>query len=277
MHNFKESIENAFPITESSSLKALKALKALKEIIFEVISQLENGILRVADPSIDGWKINKWVKKSILMYFSLMKTHTYLIFPLEFHDKIPLKSRYKEKEVRVVPHAISRYGSYISMGVILMPSYINIGAYIGESSMIDTWATVGSCAQIGARVHLSGGVGVGGVLEPLLAEPVIIENDVFIGSRSIIVEGVRIEKQAVLGAGAVITGTTKIIDVTGPFPIESKGLIPALSVAIPGTFPKIFSSGIYQVSCIFIIGKRKESTDKKTSLNETLRQYSINI
>lgn len=268
MHNFKESIENAYTNTESSELK---------EIIFEVISQLDSGILRVAESTIDGWKINEWVKKSIMRYFSLMIMHTYEIYPLEFNDKIPLKSKYKEKEVRVVPHAITRYGSYLSNGVILMPSYVNIGAYIGENTMIDTWATVGSCAQIGARVHISGGVGVGGVLEPLQATPVIIENDVFIGSRCIIVEGVRIEEQVVLGAGAVITGTTKIIDVTGPFPIESKGLIPAFSIVIPGTYPKIFSSGVYQVSCVFIIGKRKESTDKKTSLNETLRKYCIAI
>lgn len=268
MHNFKEPIENAYTNTESSELK---------EIIFEVISQLDSGILRVAESTIDGWKINEWVKKSIMMYFSLMIMHTYEIYPLEFHDKIPLKSRYKEKEVRVVPHAITRYGSYLARGVILMPSYVNIGAYIGENTMIDTWATVGSCAQIGSRVHISGGVGVGGVLEPLQATPVIIENDVFIGSRCIIVEGVRIEEQVVLGAGAVITGTTKIIDVTGPFPIESKGVIPAFSIVIPGTYPKRFSSGVFQVSCVFIIGKRKESTDKKTSLNETLRKYCIAI
>lgn len=268
MQNFKESIENAWPNTESSELK---------EIVFEVIYQLDSGILRVAEPTIDGWKINEWVKKAILMYFSLMKMQTYELGPLEFHDKIPLKSRYKEKEVRVVPHAIARYGSYLSRGVILMPSYVNIGAYIGENTMVDTWATVGSCAQIGARVHLSGGVGIGGVLEPLQAAPVIIEDDVFIGSRCIIVEGVRIERQAVLGAGVVITGTTKIIDVTGPSPIESKGLVPAYSVAIPGTYPKSFPSGTYQVSCVFIIGKRKKSTDKKISLNETLRTYSIAI
>lgn len=268
MHNFKESIENAYNNIESSELK---------EIIFEVISQLDSGILRVAECTIDGWKINEWVKKTIMMYFSLMIMHTYEVYPLEFNDKIPLKSKYKEKEVRVVPHAITRYGSYLSSGVILMPSYVNIGAYIGENTMIDTWATVGSCAQIGARVHLSGGVGVGGILEPLQATPVIIENDVFIGSRCIIVEGVRIEEQVVLGAGAVITGTTKIIDVTGPFPIESKGFIPAFSIVIPGTYPKKFSSGVYHVSCVFIIGKRKESTYKKTSLNEALRKYCIAI
>lgn len=268
MHNLKYFIETATPN---------KKKKELKEIVFEVISQLDNGILRVAEPKIDGWKINEWVKKSIMIYFSFMKMHTYELDPLEFYDKVPLKSGYKEKEVRVVPHAITRYGSHISGGVILMPSYINIGAYIGENTMIDTWATVGSCAQIGKRVHLSGGVGVGGVLEPLQAEPVIIEDDVFIGSRCIIVEGVRIEKQAVLGAGVIITGSTKIIDVTGTYPIESKGLVPAFSVVIPGTYPKKFIYGTYQVSCVFIIGKRKESTDKKTSLNETLRKYSIVI
>lgn len=268
MHNFKKSIETAYSNTESNELK---------KKVFEVIYQLDSGILRVAEPTIDGWRINEWVKKSIMMYFSLMKMQTIELGTLVFHDKLPLKSRYKEKEVRVVPHAIARYGSYISKGVILMPSYVNVGAYIGENTMIDTWATVGSCAQIGARVHLSGGVGVGGVLEPLQAKPVIIEDDVFIGSRCIIVEGVHIEKQAVLGAGVVITSTTKIIDITGSSPIESKGLIPAFSVAIPGTFPKKFNSGKYQVSCVFIIGKRKDSTNKKTSLNETLRKYSIAI
>lgn len=268
MHNFKESIETADPNTENSELK---------EITFEIISLLDNGILRVAEQTIDGWKINEWVKKYIMMYFSFMRIQTYELTPLEFHDKLPLKSKYKEKEIRVVPHAIARYGSYISKGVILMPSYVNIGAFIGEKTMVDTWATVGSCAQIGNSVHLSGGVGIGGVLEPLQAEPVIIEDDVFIGSRCIIVEGVRIEKQAVLGAGVVITCTTKIIDVTGSSPIESKRLVPAFSVVIPGTYPKNFPSGTYQVSCVFIIGKRKESTNKKTSLNETLRKFSIAI
>jgi 2,3,4,5-tetrahydropyridine-2-carboxylate N-succinyltransferase len=270
MHNYKEYIETAYPNFNIEN-------KELKEIVFDIIYQLDNGFFRVAEPTIDGWKINEWVKKSIIMYFSLMKLHTYELDPLEFHDKIPLKSKYKEKEVRVVPHAISRYGSYLSSGVILMPSYINIGAYIGANTMVDTWATVGSCAQVGRRVHLSGGVGIGGVLEPLQAKPVIIEDDVFIGSRCIIVEGVRIERQAVLGAGVILTGSTKIIDLTGACPIESKGLIPAFSVAIPGTYPKKFSSGTYHVSCVFIIGKRKESTDRKTSLNETLRKYKIAI
>lgn len=268
MHNIKEYIEKSNP-----NLKR----KELKEIIFEVIYQLDCGILRVAEHTIDGWKINEWVKKSIMMYFSLMKINTYELYPLEFHDKFPLKSRYKEKEIRVVPNAITRLGSYISSGAILMPSYINVGAYIGTNTMVDTWATVGSCAQIGKRVHLSGGVGIGGVLEPLQAEPVIIEDDVFIGSRCIIVEGVRIEKQAVLGAGVILTGSTKIIDVTGTNPIESKGLIPAHSVAIPGTYSKKIYSNTYQFPCVFIIGKRKESTNLKTSLNETLRKYSIAI
>lgn len=266
MQIFKEYIENVYPTTGSCKTK---------EIIFEIISQLEYGILRVAESTIDGWKINEWVKKTIIMYFSLMKMKTYGLTPLEFYDKIPLKSKYKEKEVRIVPNAIARYGSYISKDVILMPSYVNIGAYIGKSTMIDTWATVGSCAQIGERVHISGGVGIGGVLEPLQVEPVIIEDDVFIGSRCIIVEGVRIERQAVLAAGVIITASTKIIDITGPFPIEGKGLIPAFSVAIPGTFPKKFYLKTRQVSCVFIIGKRKDSTDKKTSLNETLRNYGI--
>jgi len=268
MKKFKELIETAHSTTESSELK---------KIVFEVISQLDSGILRVAEPSLDGWKINEWVKKYIILYFSLMRMQIYELGPLEFYDKIPLKSKYKEKEIRVVPHALVRYGSYISKGVILMPSYVNIGAYIGENSMIDTWATVGSCAQIGSSVHLSGGVGIGGTLEPLQTNPVIIEDDVFIGSRCIIVEGVRIEKQAVLGAGVIITGSTKIIDVTGSTPIESKGIVPAFSVVIPGTYLKKFPSGTYQVSCVFIIGKRKESTDKKTSLNETLRKFSVAI
>lgn len=268
MHNFKEIIETANPTT---------GISELKEIVFEVISQLDSGLLRVARPTKEGWKINEWVKKYIMLYFSFMKMKTYELNPFEFHDKLPLKSKYKEKEVRVIPNAIVRHGSYLSKGVILMPSFVNIGAYIGENTMVDTWATVGSCAQIGNSVHLSGGVGIGGVLEPLQTEPVIIENDVFIGSRSIIVEGVRIEKQAVLGAGVVITGSTKIIDVTGSSPIESKGLVPASSVVIPGTYRKKFSSGAYQVSCVFIIGKRKESTDKKTSLNEALRKFSISV
>lgn len=268
MQIFKEYIESVHTTIKNNEIK---------EIIYEIISQLDNGIIRIAEYALDGWKINEWIKKSIIIYFSLKKMKTIYCYPLEFHDKIPLKSNYKEKEIRIVPNAIARYGSYISKDVILMPSYINIGAYIGESTMIDTWATIGSCAQIGARVHISGGVGIGGVLEPLQAEPVIIEEDVFIGSRCIIVEGVRIEKQAVLAAGIVITASTKIIDITGPFPIEGKGLIPAFSVAIPGTCSKKFNSGTQQILCVFIIGKRKESTDKKTSLNDTLRIHGIAI
>lgn len=270
MQIFKDYIENINPAIRGRSIK---------EIIFEIIYQLDNGILRIVKSTIDGWKINEWIKKSIIIYFSLKKTKTYYLTPMEFHDKIPLKSKYKEREVRIVPNAIARYGSYLSTDVILMPSYVNIGAYIGKSTMIDTWATVGSCAQIGARVHISGGVGIGGVLEPMQAEPVIIEDDVFIGSRCILVEGVRIERQAVLAAGVIITASTKIIDITGPFPVEGKGLIPAFSVAISGSSPKRKSSISItrQVSCVFIIGKRKESTDKKTSLNETLRKYGIAI
>lgn len=268
MHNFKEIIETANFTTKNSELK---------EIVFEVITQLDNGLLRVAELTKEGWKINEWVKKYIMFYFSLLEIKTYEIIPFEFHDKLPLKSKYKEKEVRVVPNGIIRYGAFVSKGVILMPSFVNIGAYIGSNTMVDTWATVGSCAQIGNSVHLSGGVGIGGVLEPLQKAPVIIENDVFIGSRCIIVEGVRIEKQAVLGAGVIITASTKIIDVSGSTPIESKGMVPGFSVVIPGTYCKKFSSGSYQVSCVFIIGKRKESTDKKTSLNETLRKFSISV
>ncbi|YBU88140.1 MAG: 2,3,4,5-tetrahydropyridine-2,6-dicarboxylate N-succinyltransferase [Candidatus Walczuchella monophlebidarum] len=248
-----------------------------KRIVFQTISKLDSGEIRVAQSTEEGWKMNEWIKKAILMYFSIREMKTYELGPLEFHDKIPIKSEYNKKYVRVVPHAIARYGSYLSKGVILMPSYVNIGAYIGKNTMIDTWATVGSCAQIGARVHVSGGVGIGGVLEPLQAVPVIIEDDVFIGSRCIVVEGVHVEKEAVLGAGVILTGSTKIIDVTGPFSLEIIGRITSRSVVIPGTYPKNFPAGIYQVPCALIIGKRKESTDKKTSLNETLREYSLSV
>ncbi|WP_185876980.1 2,3,4,5-tetrahydropyridine-2,6-dicarboxylate N-succinyltransferase [Blattabacterium cuenoti] len=250
----------------------------IKNVISQVIDYLENGLIKVSD-SINGkWVVNEWIKKSIIMYFSIKKMNILKLGPLEFYDKIPLKNNFKEKNIRVVPHAVARYGSYISKGVILMPSYINIGAYIGEGTMIDTWATVGSCAQIGSRVHISGGVGIGGVLEPIQSNPVIIEDDVFVGSRCILVEGVLIRKCAVLGANVVLTSSTKIFDVTNNGkPIELNRVIPEYSVVIPGSYPKKFPSGIYYVPCAMIIGKRKESTNKKTTLNEALRSHNLSV
>jgi 2,3,4,5-tetrahydropyridine-2-carboxylate N-succinyltransferase len=248
-----------------------------KNAINEVVELLDNGKLRVAEPLANSWKVNEWVKKAVVMYFPIQKMETIEVGPFEFHDKIPLKKDYKSKGIRVVPHAIARYGSFISKGTILMPSYVNIGAYVDQGTMVDTWATVGSCAQIGKNVHLSGGVGIGGVLEPLQAAPVIIEDNAFIGSRCIVVEGVRVESEAVLGANVVLTASTKIIDVTGENPIEHKGFIPSRSVVIPGSYSKSFPSGNYNVSCALIIGKRKESTDKKTSLNEALRTHDVAV
>ena len=248
-----------------------------KQAILEVISQLDSGALRVAEPTSDGWQVNDWVKKAVIMYFPIAKMETIEVGPFEFHDKIPLKKDYAAKGVRVVPHAIARYGAYVSKGVIMMPSYVNIGAYVDEGTMVDTWATVGSCAQIGKNVHLSGGVGIGGVLEPVQASPVIIEDNCFIGSRCIVVEGVHIEKEAVLGANVVITQSTRIIDVSGAEPIEHRGRVPAGSVVIPGSYTKSLPAGDYQVSCALIIGKRKESTDKKTSLNSALREYNVAV
>jgi len=248
-----------------------------QEAIFEVVDQLDRGVLRVAEKEAEGWKVNDWVKKAVILYFPIRKMETIEAPPFEFHDKIPLKSGYKAKGVRVVPHAIARYGAYISKGVIMMPSYINIGAYVDEGTMVDTWATVGSCAQIGRNVHLSGGVGIGGVLEPVQAAPVIIEDNCFIGSRSIVVEGVRIESEAVLGANVVITNSTKIINVTGKEPVEMKGVVPARSVVIPGSYTKSFPAGDYQVACALIIGQRKPSTDLKTSLNDALREYNVAV
>jgi 2,3,4,5-tetrahydropyridine-2-carboxylate N-succinyltransferase len=247
------------------------------DAIREVVRQLDLGKLRVAEPSGDGWLVNEWIKKAVIMYFPIQPMETIEVGPFEFHDKIALKNNYKSLGVRVVPHAVARYGSYISRGVILMPSYVNIGAYVDEGTMVDTWATVGSCAQIGKNVHLSGGVGIGGVLEPVQAAPVIIEDNAFIGSRCIVVEGVRIGKEAVLGANVVLTASSKIIDVTGEKPVEYKGYVPDRSVVIPGSYPKQFSAGEYSVSCALIIGKRKESTDKKTSLNEALRENSVSV
>lgn len=248
-----------------------------QETIREVVDLLDKGSLRVAQPSEGGWQVNEWVKKAVVLYFPIQKMETIEAGPLEFHDKIPLKRNYAEKGIRVVPHAVARHGAYISPGTILMPSYVNIGAYVDEGTMVDTWATVGSCAQIGKNVHLSGGVGIGGVLEPLQAAPVIIEDNAFLGSRSIVVEGVRVEKEAVLGANVVLTASTKIIDVTSEKPVEMKGLVPARSVVIPGSYTKKFPAGEYQVPCALIIGRRKESTNKKTSLNDALREYNVAV
>ena len=267
----KEKIEAAWD--DRSLLKETD----IQEAINDVVDQLDRGVLRVAEKMEGAWKVNDWVKKAVILYFPIRRMETIEAPPFEFHDKIPLKSGYKAKGVRVVPHALARYGAYISKGVILMPSYVNIGAYVEEGTMVDTWATVGSCAQIGKNVHLSGGVGIGGVLEPVQAAPVIIEDNCFIGSRSIVVEGVRIESEAVLGANVVITNSTRIIDVTGDEPIEKKGVVPARSVVIPGSYTKSFPAGDYQVACALIIGQRKPSTDLKTSLNDALREYNVAV
>ncbi len=245
--------------------------------IRQVIELLDKGSIRIAEREEGGWKINEWIKKAVILYFPIQQMQTVEVGPFEFYDKIPLKRNYKELGVRVVPHAIARHGSFVAKGVILMPSYVNIGAYVDEGTMVDTWATVGSCAQIGKHVHLSGGVGIGGVLEPIQAAPVIIEDNCFIGSRCIVVEGVRVEREAVLGANVVLTMSTKIIDVTGPKPVEYKGYVPPRSVVIPGSYTKDFPAGQYQVPCALIIGTRKESTDKKTSLNDALREHSVAV
>ncbi|RQO32311.1 2,3,4,5-tetrahydropyridine-2,6-dicarboxylate N-succinyltransferase [Taibaiella sp. KBW10] len=254
----------------------------LQQAVYEqavrtVIESVDKGTLRVAEPSADGWKVNEWVKQAILMYFGIQKMKTWTLEPFEFYDKMELKKGYEALGVRAVPHAVARYGAYIAKNVVLMPSYVNIGAYVDEGTMVDTWATVGSCAQIGKGVHLSGGVGIGGVLEPLQASPVIIEDGCFIGSRCIVVEGVHVEKEAVLGANVVLTKSTKIIDVSGAEPIEYKGRVPARSVVIPGSYTKSFPAGDYQVSCALIIGQRKESTDLKTSLNDALRDFNVAV
>lgn len=251
--------------------------KLVVEVIEDIIEDLDKGRLRVAEKGDDGWVVNEWIKKAVILYFPTRKMEKLSAGPLEFHDKIPLKTDYDKLGIRVVPHAIARYGAYVSKGVIMMPSYVNIGAYVDEGTMVDTWATVGSCAQIGKNVHLSGGVGIGGVLEPVQAAPVIIEDNCFIGSRCIVVEGIRVEKEAVLGANVVLTGSTKIIDVTGNEPREIKGYIPSRSVVIPGSYTKEFSAGSYNVPCALIIGERKPSTDKKTSLNDALREYGVAV
>lgn len=243
----------------------------------EVIELIDKGKERVASPTNNGWVVNEWVKQAILMYFGIQQMQTWNSPPFEFYDKMLLKNNYKELGVRAVPPATARYGAYIAKNVVLMPSYVNIGAYVDEGAMVDTWATVGSCAQIGKNVHLSGGVGIGGVLEPLQATPVIIEDGCFIGSRCIVVEGVVVEKEAVLGANVVLTQSTKIIDVSGTTPIEMKGRVPARSVVIPGSYTKQFNAGAYQVSCALIIGQRKPSTDLKTSLNDALRDFNVSV
>ena len=264
-------------IEEAWENRALLQEDKTQDAIRSVIEELDKGRLRVAEPSEKGWKVNNWIKKAVILYFPIQKMKTLEAGPMEFYDKMKLKTNYAKLGVRVVPHAVARYGAYLASGVIMMPSYVNIGAYVEGGTMVDTWATVGSCAQIGKNVHLSGGVGIGGVLEPIQAAPVIIEDDAFIGSRCIVVEGVRIESEAVLGANVVLTASTKIIDVSGKNPVEHKGIVPSRSVVIPGTYPKSFPSGEYGVPCALIIGKRKESTDKKTSLNNALRDFNVAV
>jgi 2,3,4,5-tetrahydropyridine-2-carboxylate N-succinyltransferase len=260
--------ENRDLLKESATIKAIET----------VIEQLDKGLLRVAEPTSDGsWIVNEWVKKAVILYFPIRTMETIEVGPFEFYDKMALKRNYKELGVRVVPHAIARYGAFVARGVIMMPSYINIGAYVDEGTMVDTWATVGSCAQIGKNVHLSGGIGIGGVLEPLQAAPVIIEDNAFIGSRCIVVEGVRIGKEAVLGANVVLTQSTKIIDVTGTEPKELRAFVPERSVVIPGSYTKQFPAGEFQVPCALIIGQRKASTDLKTSLNNALREHNVAV
>jgi 2,3,4,5-tetrahydropyridine-2-carboxylate N-succinyltransferase len=242
-----------------------------------VMEELDKGRLRVAEPGQDRWVVNEWAKQAILLYFGIQQMKTWDLPPFEFYDKMELKKNYAALGVRAVPHAVARYGAFIARNVVLMPSYVNIGSYVDEGTMVDTWATVGSCAQIGKGVHLSGGVGIGGVLEPLQAAPVIIEDGCFLGSRSIVVEGVHLEKEVVLGANVVLTKSTKIIDVSGSEAKEFRGRVPARSVVIPGTYPKKFPAGEYNVSCALIIGQRKSSTDLKTSLNECLRDFNVSV
>ncbi len=271
MHPLQQQIETAWD--DRSKLQQPDTIAAIRE----VIDLLDKGELRCAEPIADGWQVNEWVKKAVVLYFPIQKMETLEAGIFEYHDKIPLKRDYEARGIRVVPNAVARHGAYVSSGVIMMPSYVNIGAYVDEGTMVDTWATVGSCAQIGKNVHLSGGVGIGGVLEPLQAAPVIIEDNAFIGSRCIVVEGVRVEREAVLGANVVLTASTKIIDVTGDEPVEMKGVVPARSVVIPGSYTKKFPAGDYNVPCALIIGTRKESTNKKTSLNDALREYDVAV
>ena len=271
MKDLQNLVESAWENRE-----LLKEQQTIKAIEF-VLAKIDSGDLRCAEPTENGWKVNEWVKKAVVLYFPIRKMETIEVGPFEFHDKMALKSDYAKKGIRVVPHAIARYGAYVAKGVIMMPSYINIGAYVDEGTMVDTWATVGSCAQIGKNVHLSGGVGIGGVLEPLQASPVIIEDGCFVGSRCIVVEGVRVEQEAVLGANVVLTKSTKIIDVTGKEPKEYKGVVPSRSVVSPGSYTKTFPAGEFQVPCALIIGQRKASTDLKTSLNDVLRDFEVAV
>ena len=271
MEHLKQMIDEAW------ENRSLLREEIVQQTIREVIHLLDLGQLRVAEPTVNGWKVNEWVKKAVVLYFPIQNMKPVEVGIFEYYDKIPLKHNYDEKGVRVVPPAVARRGAFIAKGAILMPSYVNIGAYVDEGTMVDTWATVGSCAQIGKHVHLSGGVGVGGVLEPLQAAPVIVEDGAFIGSRCILVEGVRVGKEAVLGANVVLTSSTKIIDVTGSEPKELKGYVPERSVVIPGSYTKHFPAGDYQVPCALIIGQRKASTDKKTSLNDALREYGVSV
>lgn len=267
----QQLIENAWNNRER--LNDQETVTAIKS----VMEQLDKGIIRIAEKKDTAWQVNEWVKKAVLLYFGVMQMQTMEAGPFEYHDKIPLKKNFAALGVRVVPNAVARYGAFLARNVILMPSYVNIGAYVDEGTMVDTWATVGSCAQIGKNVHLSGGVGIGGVLEPVQASPVIIEDGCFIGSRCIIVEGVQVQSEAVIGAGVTLTASTKIIDVTGSAPVEFKGMVPARSVVIPGSMEKKFPAGTFQVPCALIIGKRKASTDLKTSLNDTLREFNIAV
>ena len=271
MENLQSTIETAW--NDRTLLANSKTLDAINL----VIELLDKGKLRCAEPQGDNWIVNDWVKKAVILYFPTRKMETFEVGPLEFHDKMALKHNYAELGVRVVPHAVARYGAYLAKGVILMPSYVNIGAYVDSGTMVDTWATVGSCAQIGKDVHLSGGVGIGGVLEPVQAAPVIIEDGCFVGSRCIVVEGIRVGKEAVLGANVVLTASTKIIDVTGEKPIEYKGFVPSRSVVIPGSYTKKYAAGDYNVPCALIIGQRKASTDLKTSLNNALREFDVAV
>jgi 2,3,4,5-tetrahydropyridine-2-carboxylate N-succinyltransferase len=271
IEDLKKLIESAW------NDRSLLAYANYCEAIEEVISRLDKGELRVAEPILNTWGINEWIKKAVILYFPIKQMKEIKVGPFVYHDKMELKTDYAATGVRVVPMASARYGAFLAKGVIMMPSYVNIGAYVDEGTMVDTWATVGSCAQIGKRVHLSGGVGIGGVLEPVQAAPVIIEDDCFLGSRAIVVEGVKLEKEVVLGANVVLTASTKIIDVTGPTPVEYKGYVPSRSVVIPGSYTKSFPAGDFQVPCALIIGKRKESTDKKTSLNDALRENNVAV
>ncbi len=264
-------------IAEAWGNKELLKQNIYTEAVRQVIEEIDKGRLRVASPIDGGWQVNEWAKQAILLYFAIQPMQTWDVEPFEFYDKMLLKKNYKELGVRAVPHAVARYGAYLAKNVVLMPSYVNIGAFVDEGTMVDTWATVGSCAQIGKGVHLSGGVGIGGVLEPLQASPVVIEDGCFLGSRSIVVEGVIVEKEAVLGANVVLTKSTKIIDVSQKDPIEYKGRVPARSVVIPGTYTKQFPAGNFNVTCALIIGQRKPSTDLKTSLNDALRDFNVSV